>query len=245
MLRNRLGFAALLLLAASACFAKPQEEVVMSPPRPAGSAEVTHERQSKGVEMTAAATEMGIDVAVVEKFECRDVTSAPMTQTVHTRQLAPVVGQVGNAIGAAACTSGGIVGIALGGTPAAVVLGIVGIAVGAAFSVAFIYNAVVPTDREETVPAHSSKVAGDFHACDAAPVSDAHVVALVGSNRVEATTGPNGHATVDLSSVIPTNELLRTPTAHVRRIGGETVDVDLSTSPIVAKWKASLESPRR
>ncbi len=89
-----------LVLGLGACFAKPTEEIILSPPRPSGTPQVHEERREGEPELIAALTNDLLDVTVKTSAECQQVTVTPMVQDNFARQTASKKIQAGNVVGA-------------------------------------------------------------------------------------------------------------------------------------------------
>jgi hypothetical protein len=235
-----------LALPVAACFMKPTEQIILSPPRPSAPPDVIEERREAEPELTATVSNAEIDVTLTHPIECRHVTVTPMVQDNEARQSAPRKIQAGNIVGATVFLGVGTIAIP-NAVPVQVGIGISFLAIGTLFASAFISNAVRPHDTKETIPVHPQRAETAFQTCETPPMTDARVVAAIGGTTLRAVTGPDGHATFNLSSLQPTPELLRSPIAHVQRdrYGTKPIDVDLTPSSLFPKWQAAVDEAAR
>jgi hypothetical protein len=245
MTAGRVNASLAISLTLCACFMKPTDEVILSPPRPSGDPQSFEERREAEPELTASVSSAQLDVFLVRGIECQHVTVTPMVQDNDVRQHAPKKPQVGNVVGAAIFLGIGTVALP-NADPAQVGIGIGLISIGALFAAAFISTALRPHDSRETIPTRPERVTGGFHPCERHPVADAKILAHVGATLLHAVTRQDGHAIFDLSPVVPTPDFVRSPLARVQedRYGTKVVDVDLTQSSLLPNWRATAESGR-
>jgi hypothetical protein len=98
-----------------------------------------------------------------------------------------------------------------------------------------------------TASAHDAVIEIDIKK-NAQPLANTMVTVQVGpmalpSRHLETATGPDGHATVDLSGVEAHRDLIQSPRATLSCMGCiGNVTVNLSTLPIMAKWQADSDA---
>ena len=235
-------------VAVSGCFAKPVENVVISPARPDPTARpaVAREERESAPTLSTSVSDTTLDVQVTRRTDCQDVTSTPTVHDVETRQSTSRLGQVGNVIGALVFGVGGAAFIPGGDHPGQSAIGIFAVAIGATFVTAFVSNIMRTHDTRETIPGAPERVVFGFRACATSPLADVRLITTVGRTLFRATTGATGHVVFDLSAVEPTAELVRLPTVQVREdhYGAKPVEVDLSPSSLLPAWRATIEAHR-
>jgi hypothetical protein len=64
----------------------------------------------------------------------------------------------------------------------------------------------------------------------------------VGGTVLQATTGPDGHAVIDLSGIQPTATLVASPSAVIQHRGSQNVTISLKNSSAYNSWKARLDA---
>jgi microcystin-dependent protein len=250
------------------CIPGVQEQVVMAPPypKPDGTPKTLHERQKDAPEVDGEVVDNGLDVQVHQRTECRDVEATPMLQDKTTERklnggatsywlnggTAVVLAGVGAALAfgnctdtpqatatnpnppSTPCTASEASGRQAGGY---VTMGL------AIVPVAFmVYNAIHSADSTETIPALPFKEPKPWAACANRPLPNEQVTVAVGGATFQGTTGPNGHAMIDLSGVQPTAALVASPTAVVQHRGSQNVTISLRGSSAYNSWKARLDA---
>ncbi len=231
-----------LVLGLGGCFARPTEEIILSPPRPSGTPQVHEERRDGEPELSAAVSNDLLDITVNSTAECQQVTVTPMVQDNFARQTASKKIQAGNVVGASVFLGIGTVALP-NAPPVQVILGLGLLGIGSLFASAFVSNALRPHDTRETVETRPQRVESPFQPCQTLPARDAKVIAIIGRTVLHGTTGPDGHALFNLSSRDPPPDLLASPIAHIQRdrYGTKAIDVDLTPSTLFPKWKAAVE----
>jgi hypothetical protein len=258
----------LVLIAPVGCVPKVETQEVKGPasPDPHGRSTTLKERQDTAPELSASSSGTAVDVQLQRRTECRDVVVSPTIQErTEERTLsggssshylnggaAAVLGGVGAflAFGKCTttpdatqnnpspqerdCTSGEASGRKTGGY---VVMGL------AAIPLALIVVNVIRARDQRTVGSGDPmKTPANWQTCETKPIANEPVSISVGRSTLRGTTGSDGHVTFDLNAVEPTTELVRSPSATVHHDGTRDTPVDLSASPVLATWRASVEA---
>jgi len=242
-----LGAGIVLALGLGGCFARPTESVLVSPAQPSGEPRVMEEHRDE-VELSASVLNATLDVVASQHTFCQSVTVTPMIQAVETRQSAPKSAQIGNAIGAILFVGGGAAFIpSASQLPLQVGIGIGFIALGGVFAAALISNVARAHELHDTMPSAPQKLASGFRSCNLSPLVGIRLIATIGHSNLYATTDSTGHALFDLAAVDPTQELVQAGLGHVHQdhYGTKPLDVDLSSSSVFPKWRASVEARPR
>jgi hypothetical protein len=252
---------ALLVLAAPAsagCVASIREERFYGPPRPALDArlQMVRERGPGVARVGATAHATSLDVSVDEVAECRSVdVLAPMVQDVEIRHTFADDAQERNGIFAMLVGAGigmlefGVHQVDCSGggrgcpeLPAETRAGVYGLLGLASIPVGFLaYNALAAQDRRVIADAAPETKAGPWTPCATQPLANEEIAVMVGDRTLRALTGPDGHATVDLSAPPEAPEGPRPSQAIVHHPGSADVTVDLD--PGSAGPPASKEAP--
>jgi hypothetical protein len=252
---------ALLVLAApgsAGCVASIREERFYGPPRPALDARlhVVRERGPGVARVAATAHGPSLDVSVDEIAECRGVdVLAPMVQDVEIRHTFADGAQERNGIFAMLvgagigmlefgehqvdCSGGGRGCPELPAVTRAGVYGLLGLA---SIPVGFLaYNALAAQDRRVIDDAAPQTKAGPWTPCATQPLANEEIAVMVGDRTLRAVTGPDGHATVDLSGPPEAPEWAHPSQVIVHHPGSPDVTVDLD--PASPGPPASKEPP--
>jgi hypothetical protein len=244
--RARFEWALLALAAPSSvgCVASIREERFYGPPRPALDArlQVVRERGPGIARVAASAHGTRIDVSIDEVAECRGVdVLGPMVQDVEIRRTFADDAQERNGVFAMLAGAGigmleyGVHQVDCSGggrgcpeLPAETRAGLYSLLGLAAIPVGFLaYNAFVAQDRRVIDDAAPEMKAGPWTPCPTQPLASEEITVVLGERIVRTVTGPDGHATVDLSGPPGAPESAQPGQAIVHHPGSADVIVDL------------------
>jgi hypothetical protein len=257
--------ALLCALGTLSCIPALNVETVRSAPRPAIGArvETLHEVQKPPPELVANVSGNTIDVQLQQPFQCRDVTSTKMLKDVEIKRsvssaaqwtnvaTAILLGGVGAYVAFAPCTNtqtdsmtGQQTDQPCSASDASTRHTVGYVLLGTAIlpTAALVYNAIRAHDDRTVERVAPLLTPAEWRACGAKPMADEEVVATIGSTTLQGTTGPDGHATIDVSSVQPAPGIVHDHRVTIRRAGSEDAMVDLESMPVFATWKASVEA---
>ena len=254
---HAVGVGAVVMTAACVPSVVETRTVGAAYPASHGEPTTTHERREGPPLLEANVSGTNLNVALTQRTECRDVSTAPAQQDVDVRRSLPSWAQYLNVAGAAAL--GGIGAYeafvpctrsvnATGPSGASqqierqctsdeassqrtvgyVLLGLSAIPVAL-----FVVNAIRAQDGLEVERATPVAAPRSWQTCATKALPNEQVVVTIGATTVHGTTGADGRVSFDLTKIHiePSADLLRSQEVQVRRGDLQAVTVRLATLP--------------